>query len=203
MLLKTTSNGQKGIYKYKSVFWEQQRKQTPNEAYDTDPTYRASVNAFAKYHDIPGPHKFVEIRVVSNKPSVIFSKHENWWDSSSVMDHVFWVFSKPVRGFKDGRTITDYIIEPMENLRLLEIAFKKFGIKVDDPWIHCFALPTECAVLAWTETANGYSEHIHHREEKVLTPLEQEVLAAREEAKKEIEKGLISIEDIKGFPGGH
>lgn len=158
------------IRKWKNEFWES-RQQTPNEAYDTDADYRRMIHQFAKWNGISGPFKFKEVRIVSKETSVIYSGGKKWWDHRRFMDHCFWMFHSPIVETIDGVPYSYYALEPFECQRVWRILIADLGQSIPDKQVFRsgLAVPCECAIHAWTETANGYSEHIHHRPDAVIT----------------------------------
>lgn len=181
MLINTReSNGFTDVRKHKSGYWEK-RNLTPNEAAYSDVPYRCLLKQFKKLENVTSANRFFEVRIVKQKPShLMIHPSTHWWDQPGLMDHVFWVFQTPIFANKPGdEPYGVYILEPMECKRIARILSERF--QVPEPvYPGCFILPVEITQLAWTETANGYSEHIHHREEHI--PTEQE-LTIKEERK--------------------
>lgn len=153
-------------FKWKSLAWEASGY-TPNEAYDTFAEYKTYVNYFGAINRIPTPYKFVQVRITKQKPSVLFTRTKNWWDDPGFMDHVFWVFSKPVSDRLDNDFFSYYALEPKECVRVMR-RLKQLGGHFDSR-MAAFLVPCECATLAWEETTNGVSDHLHWRPEKIKT----------------------------------
>jgi hypothetical protein len=155
----------KGVQKYKNEWWER-KGMTPNELYETDSGYRDSVvGQFAKWNRLSGPHKFFEVRITSKQTSVLYQANRKWWDHPRFMDHCFWMFQRPLVETIDGQPYSYRVLEPFECARVWRILINDLGQAVPHKQVFRsgLAIPVECCTLAWTETVNGFSEHIHHR----------------------------------------
>lgn len=154
------------VRKWKNEYWEE-RGITPNEALELDPNYRQLVRSFAIHNEVLPPYKFWEVRIIKQDPSVLVGIHDHWWNDSMFMDHVFWMFQKPRMTRVDGRPYPCWLLEPFECWRVWNLGCLKFGIPAPGKELlkKGFFVPTECCQLAWTETSNGESDHIHHRPE--------------------------------------
>lgn len=183
MTLITLGNttGFTDVRKWKNPYWER-KMQTPNEAFQTDSRYRELVRLFKSQHNIESPNRFYEVRIIKQKPSIIFSGGKDyWWDTSGLMDHVFWVFQQPLYDKSETKPYGFYVLEPYECKRISRFLSEKHHIN-EPEYPGCYVIPTENCVKAWTETVNGYSEHIHHREEVVPTQEQVDKEAQLQEA---------------------
>lgn len=157
------------IRKWKNPYWEA-RGETPNEAMEHDPQYRQMVTQFARHNKVSGPFRFFEVRVVSDSPSVIYDKAMKWWTHKDLMDRVFWMFQKPRYDLQEGKEPYGYYtLEPFECSRVWQVGCKTLGVPIPNKMSmrNAFTIPIECCQLAWTETSNGFSDHLHHRPEIV------------------------------------
>lgn len=164
------SSFNKGVSKYKNEWWEK-RGYTPNELFASDRNYREMINSFARWNRLSGPHRFFEIRITQKNTSVLYQANRKWWDHSRFMDHCFWVFQRPIVETIDGENYSYWVLEPFECQRVWKILINDLGQSVPDKLVFRsgLAIPCECGHLAWTETVNGVSEHIHYRPEYVPT----------------------------------
>lgn len=156
---------------------------TPNEHYVRNKTYRDYVDRFVQINDVGCTVNFMEVRIVRSKISL--GPSTNWWDDSLFMEKVFWVFHKPLTIYPEGKAPWQaYFLEPMECVRVADIALEKFKRPVFDP-TNAVMIPCECTHMAWDETSGGYSDHLRHREEVVPT---QEEIDLQEQRTKEIRR---------------
>jgi hypothetical protein len=181
------TTGYKDVRKWKNQFWEN-KGITPNEAYKLDQQYKDCVRSFKVMHEISGPNRFYEVRIVKQRPSIILTGRDDkhWWDTVGLMDHVFWVFQQPIYDKRMVEPYGFYVLEPMECKRVCQILSARYHIK-EPEYPGCFIIPTENCVMAWSETANGVSEHIHHRPE--FEPTQEQI--DKEEADNEAVEQLL------------
>lgn len=195
MKIRTTENNLTGVAKWKNADWETCGK-TPNEAYFEDRDYQRYVDGFALHNGfgLGKSHKFFEVRIISDKPSVIYSvtKSDMWYTAPFIMDRVFWMFQKPIEGRIDNRPYTYYVLEPKECIRVIRLFKQYTGQNLADG-LNAFVVPTECCQLAWTETSAGVSDHLHWRPEVVKT---QEQIDKEEQLNAETKKILDTAFDI-------
>jgi len=154
----------KGISKYKNEHWEKLGL-TPNELLETDSSYKNLIKTFARWNRLSGPHRFFEVRITQKNTSVLYQANRKWWDHPRFMDHCFWMFQRPLVETIDGCPYSYWVLEPFECQRVWKILISDLGQSIPDKQVFRsgLAIPCECGTLAWTETVNGYSEHIHHR----------------------------------------
>lgn len=164
MLIRVGDNSYTGVNRYKNKYWVES-PHTPNEAYQANPRYKRIVDLFKREHKITGPTKFFEVRIIHQMTSIAMSSR--WWDQPAFMDRVFWVFMQPEYTYGTGEPYGWYSLEPMECMRVVSAYEMATGNKLtDEEKRKCaYVVPVECVQIAWTETANGTSEHLHHREE--------------------------------------
>lgn len=156
------------VRKWKNQYWEAIARKTPNEAFRDDRKYRECVRDFKLLHDIHGPNRFYEVRIIKQRSCFLITGGKNWWDTSGLMDHVFWVFQQPLYSKVESKPYGFYVLEPIECKRVSRILAHKY--KMPEPeYPGCFIIPTENCINAWHETAAGTSEHVHEREEIPLT----------------------------------
>lgn len=174
----------------KNPIWEDQ---TPNERYRDDPDYYLRLNAWALKNHIPG-RRFFEVRIT--KVNSILSVHQSsaWWDQPSCMDHIFWVFQKPITL---GVGLQIYSLELYECRRVVEMARKKLGYNPFPSEEPSLCVPVDCVEMAWNETANGYSDHIRHRETKEVSQRQADLQGV---AREEVEKIIEQIKDVSDDP---
>lgn len=159
------------VRKWKNEYWES-RGITPNEALELDPRYRKLVREFAVHNGVYSPYKFFEVRIVNALPSVVYDKAMKWWTHKMLMDRVFWMFQKPRYDFREGKEPYGYYtLEPFECVRVWQVGCAHLNVNIPTKTLlrKAFTVPIECCQIAWTETSNGFSDHIHHRPEKVET----------------------------------
>lgn len=158
------STNRTGVKKWKSEFWEKQSF-TPNEAVQCDREYRRMIRDFAGWNGIQAPYRFFEARIVSSVTSALYRQNTKWWEHREFMDHVFWVFQKPIVEDVDGVPYTYWCLEPFECQRVWRTMIDRLNQQVPPGQVFRagLAVPCECMDLAWKETVNGRSEHIHER----------------------------------------
>jgi len=185
-----------GVRKWKNEFWEKQGM-TPNEAYSLDKTYRKMIRDFATWNDLRGPFRFFEVRIVSKVTSALYTGQKKWWDHKRFMDHVFWMFQTPIVEDVDGEPYYYWVLEPFECQRVWQILIKDLGQAVPDAMTFRsgLAIPKECCVLAWTETANGTSEHIHERAPEIKTQQQLDYEKRVESGSKVILERVMNLDD--------
>ena len=175
-IVRVSENSLKGVSKWKNEEWER-TKTTPNEAYRFNADYKKYVDGFANINRVSGPHKFFEIRIV-NRASLLHLparfQSRNWFENPNFMDRCFWVFHKPVEERVDGKPFLVYVLEPKECIRVHRISNERLGIPFPKgaEQMRAFVVPVDSCIQAWTETANGVSEHIHYRPEAIKTQQE-------------------------------
>lgn len=175
-LIHIPQNNIHGLLRSKSKFWEQKINRTPNEAIKQDTRYQDFVRKFKHFHKLPVDNKWFEIRVIGagQSPIITLSRsplNRNWWEDSLFMDQVYWVFQKPVPIMIKNEPVFFYALEPMENLRCLNAYFHRYHREMADQRTALFVAVEACA-MAWDETTNGISDHIHYRPEVVKTQAE-------------------------------
>lgn len=192
-LIKIAQNNLEGVAKWKNEYWET-RGITPNEALELDPDYARLVKTFGRHNHLLGPYKFFEVRIIKQRATIGLSGQRNWWDHPLFMDHVFWMFQKPYLDQEDGEFVSCYALEPFECIRVWKaIEQQPNEERLAGAWI----VPVECCQIAWHETKEGYSEHIHHRPEIVPTQADLDRQGELERASKEL---LDQAQDINTSP---
>ena len=179
MLVKTR------VPETKNPMWQHY---TPNELYESDIlshgllgcSYSTFIEAWKGLHQVPGKNVWFEVRIVSGKTSEAISDRRAWWRQSEFMDKIFWVFQHPLPAVLNGKRYFTYMLEPLEARRVVEIAKDKLGYNPFEGEAPLLFIPTECCVLAWTETSNGYSDHGRHRPEESLSAEEEDKRAQGE-----------------------
>lgn len=149
---------------------------TPNELIERNKEYRDYVRGFALWNEYKKPYKFMQVRIVKQKPSVVYGPTTNWWDDPDFMDHIYWVFLKPISDRIDNAFFSYYALEPVESAQIyaeLESRGGKLGKRMNG-----FVVPCECCVQCYDETKGGIGEHIHYRPERVVS---QQAIDARKE----------------------
>lgn len=198
MTIKIPENNLKGVQKWKNAEWENSGT-TPNLLIDSSKEYSDYVTWFAAKNRIPGPYKFHEIRVVKQKPQLVFTPTRSWWDDPMFMDRIFWAFMKPVYEMIDGLPYSYYALEPKECVRVIKLGWSKFGIQPVSDLQAAFIIPVECCELAMNERAAGVSEHLHTH----LIPIKvetQEEVDKRAQRDAEVARLSELITDISSDP---
>lgn len=185
-------------HRWKNLLWERSGY-TPNEAYDLVSEYRQHVDKFAKTFGVPTPVKFVQVRITTQKPSIIYTRTKQWWDHPGLMDHIFWVFAKPVNDRLDNDFYTYYALEPKECARVIHILQKTGGLVGNKNG--AFLVPCECVTLAWNERTNGVSDHLHWRPEAVKTQKQIDKEAAQDAETDRILANAYDIIDDERWAG--
>jgi hypothetical protein len=194
-MIRKSENNLSGVSRWKNETWELSGR-TPNEAYLEDVNYQKYVDGFASHNGLGASriHKFFEVRIVSDTPSIIFSvtKSQMWYRAPFIMDRVFWMFQKPIEGRIDNAPYTYYVLEPLECVRVTQLFHQYTGQNLADG-LNAFVVPTECCQIAWTETSAGVSDHLHWRPEIVKT---QEQIDKEEHLNAETQKILDTAFDV-------
>lgn len=173
---------------------------TPNEAFETDPGYAEVAMAFTKKVSASS-NRWVRVRIVKASPILDLSVRAKWWDDPLWMDKIFWVYNKPIAAVIDGQYYQTYALEFLEAQRVLEDTFRKYNAnRFEDPFPALY-VPCDCCHLAWSETTNGYSDHLLERPEKALTQQEIDKESAIQEVVKQLEKELVDISDQESWGG--
>ena len=207
LILKPENNLQ-GKSRYKNAYWEL-KGTTPNEEFEYSSSYRSFISKFIRQTALPVRPKWFEVRIIKDNPSPLFqiNREDHWYALSSFMDRAFWMFMKPVEERVAGESVTYYVLEPYECMRVQGLLGENHG-RVMPKQIQPFLVPTECCSICWEETANGVSEHLHHRPEKVKTQEQIDREHQRAEGVKDlmahaedISNNLAIAAKLKGFSG--
>ncbi len=180
--------------------------ETPNTAYEHDPSYREISTAFAKKADVGGPYRWFEVRIVSEKSVLSFAESARWWNEPAWMDKIIWVYQKPRLFNVDNKSYQTYLLEFFECQRVLARTIGKFGHNIFEDEFPALLIPCDCVQIAWTETANGYSEHRRDAEVQVVTQADIDKEAKMQERVKFLQDYVHDIsetpygdDDLKGF----
>lgn len=152
-------------------FWQYPRP-SPNDHYQNDMDYRAGVDAWCREKGQPGPHKWHQVRMISDKCEL--STRADWWNQGPWKEAIFWVFMKPYYARFEGLPYGFYCLEFIECRRVISYMLRELG---KTPWDISSApmlmIPTEICKPCRYETTNGYSDHLRPRE--IIVPTQQEV----------------------------
>lgn len=168
---------------------------TPNEEFRDNPAYAIMVEQWAKKNKIPSWRILFEVRIIYTKSILDIHQSNRWWDDPLFMDHIFWVYQKPItfKNISGNKPYQVYALEYYECLRVVDIAKNKFGYNPFPSEAPSLCIPVDCVELCWDETQAGYSKHIRQREEKKLS---NKVLDKEEADKEEVNKLLTEIVDV-------
>lgn len=199
MLIKTN------VHPTKNPLWEHW---TPNECWEDEDfsqkhlglSYSKLTDEFCTKYNVNSKRLWREVRVKNIAPSIARAGKESWWDQPELAERIFWVFHSPTYSDIDGTRYFYYILEPFECLRVVQVGIDKLGYNPFTEEIPALYLPVECATAAWDETSGGYSDHLRHRPEAVLTQQEIDEEEKTNELAKVIEKEIGEISEEQYGP---
>jgi len=177
---------------------------TPNELYESEilslgklgQSYQDFISAWKKKNKIGGKNNWFEVRITRAGTQEKIHDSRAWWRQKEFMDRIFWVFQHPDYMIIGGERYFVYTLEPLESLRVVNVAINKFGYNPFGAHIPVLNVPVECCQLAWTETSNGYSDHGRPREEKIPT---QEEIEKDKILEEKVDKLLGEELDLSGL----
>lgn len=208
MLIKTETRHEKNPL---WIYW------TPNEVYNNQELsfkhlgfdYKPLIDKWTKVCKIPTKKLWNEIRIKDEASGgIVMPRQLRWWNNRKYMDAVFWVYSTPMKFIVDEAEFYCYALEYIECQRIKRDAVQELGYNPFSSESPSLLVPCDCCHKAWTETSNGYSDHLRPRAEEVVSQQEVDASSEFKEKVEAVKKNIIplvledgKLDELLGGPG--